>query len=316
MSNGVLWSTVIHFTFSKNFFSWSVIGDKKGISKSYNNIGSVYYRQNNYTKALKNYFLSLKICQETNNVQGVAIAYNNLGNVYADENKFPEALKNYLATLNISQEIGDKQGIASSYVNIGSIYHELQQNDKAEEYCLKSLSIAKEIGDLETIKGSNQNLSSIYSDVGRHKESLERYKAFIAARDSLINEENTKKTVQLQMNYEFDKKQAATQMKQDIRDKIQEAEAKKQRIVLMLVTCFLILVLILSLVIFRNLRINQKKNKIIELQKEVVEKQKRIVEEKQKEIIDSITYARRIQRALITNEKYIEKSLQRLMRNK
>jgi hypothetical protein len=44
--------------------------------------------------------------------------------------------------------------------------------------------------------------------------------------------------------------------------------------------------------------------------------QKELVEEKQKEILDSIRYAKRIQDALITSEKTIEKSLNRLMNSK
>ena len=36
-------------------------------------------------------------------------------------------------------------------------------------------------------------------------------------------------------------------------------------------------------------------------------------EEKQKEILDSIFYARRIQRSLLTTEKYIGRNLKRLM---
>jgi hypothetical protein len=41
-------------------------------------------------------------------------------------------------------------------------------------------------------------------------------------------------------------------------------------------------------------------------------KQKQEVEEKQKEILDSIHYAKRIQTALLTSEYYIEKNLKRL----
>ncbi len=39
-------------------------------------------------------------------------------------------------------------------------------------------------------------------------------------------------------------------------------------------------------------------------------------EEKQKEVMDSIRYARRIQSALITSEKYIARNLNRLISNK
>ena len=46
-----------------------------------------------------------------------------------------------------------------------------------------------------------------------------------------------------------------------------------------------------------------------------LEHQKYIVEEKQKEILDSIHYAKRIQTALITSERYISKTLIKLNRN-
>jgi len=45
--------------------------------------------------------------------------------------------------------------------------------------------------------------------------------------------------------------------------------------------------------------------KVTQKQKEIIEKQKHLVEESQKEIIDSITYAQRIQQVLLTPEKYI-----------
>ncbi len=41
----------------------------------------------------------------------------------------------------------------------------------------------------------------------------------------------------------------------------------------------------------------------------VIEGQKRVIEEKQKDIIDSITYAGRIQKSLLPTEKYIDKNL-------
>lgn len=48
---------------------------------------------------------------------------------------------------------------------------------------------------------------------------------------------------------------------------------------------------------------------IAEELKSVAEQQRHIVEEKQKEIVDSITYAKRIQTALLTSEEYISESL-------
>ena len=58
----------------------------------------------------------------------------------------------------------------------------------------------------------------------------------------------------------------------------------------------------------------QSQNKIIEEQKLFVEKANQLLPEKNQEITDSITYAKRIQNALITNENYIENHLKRLMK--
>ena len=42
-----------------------------------------------------------------------------------------------------------------------------------------------------------------------YKQAYEHYKSYVLYRDSLINEENTKKTVQAEMQYDFDKKETA-----------------------------------------------------------------------------------------------------------
>ncbi len=47
-------------------------------------------------------------------------------------------------------------------------------------------------------------------------------------------------------------------------------------------------------------------------QKNEIQSQKQSIEEKQKEILDSIRYAKRIQTAILANEKYIEKNINRL----
>ena len=68
---------------------------------------------------------------------------------------------------------------------------------------------------------------------------------------------------------------------------------------------------------------SRKQNKIIAKQKEIVEHQrnevehqKELVEEKQKEVMDSIRYARRIQFAQLPSLLYINKNLNKLNKTK
>lgn len=46
----------------------------------------------------------------------------------------------------------------------------------------------------------------------------------------------------------------------------------------------------------------------IQYAKQTINQQKKIIEEKNKDILDSIRYARRIQNALLPSEKYIDKA--------
>ena len=54
---------------------------------------------------------------------------------------------------------------------------------------------------------------------------------------------------------------------------------------------------------------NENFEKMLVSERQEIAKQKEVIEEKQKEILDSIHYAKRIQTALLTNEKYIERVL-------
>ena len=227
---------------------------------------------------------------------------------------YAKALEHYLKSLKIMKEIGDKEGTADCYINLGEINVQLKKFNEAKKYLNEALSISKDIGEKDIIKDSYRGLAELQNKTGNYKQALDSYKQFIIYRDSLLNEENTKKSVQTQMNYEFAKKENETKAEQDKKDLIVEKEKQKQKITIVSVSVGLILVLVLALVILRSLRQNQKKNKIITEQKEIVEHQKELVEEKQKEILDSIHYAKRIQTALITSEKYVDKNLKRLMK--
>ena len=56
-----------------------------------------------------------------------------------------------------------------------------------------------------------------------------------------------------------------------------------------------------------------KQKKVIEGQKQLVDEAYKRLHEKNREMIDSINYAKRIQDALITSERYIENCLRRLI---
>ncbi|MFL5753333.1 MAG: tetratricopeptide repeat protein [Bacteroidia bacterium] len=301
------------------------IDDKLGMARQLGNIGSLYYGKDEYASALEFYSKAIKLAEQVKNRKMVALQMGNMGSAYADmadKKTSPEsdtlrnrALVLFLKTLEIDEGMGIKSSAAIQLINIGSVYLAQRKMKEAEEYLLRGLHLAEEIGFLDEIKSAHEDLSRYYEKKGNPAKALEHYKSYIRVRDSIFSEENTKKNVQLDMQYEFDKKEAEARAEQDKKDAVAKAESKKQRIIIISVSSGLLLVLILVLIVLRSLRLNQKKNRIITEQKEIVEKQKHLVEEKQKEILDSIYYARRIQRALITSEWYIDRNLNELKKS-
>ena len=295
------------------------LGDKNGITADLGNIGIVYKAQGAasteasakvelFSKALDYHFKALKMKEELGNKNGIANTLGNIGNVYTEQKDYPKALDYHFKALKMDDELGNKNGIAINLGNIGALYLKEKKLADAKTYINKSLSLAKQIGWREGCKGNYQELSSLDSMLGNYEGAYAHYKLYIIYRDSINNEESTKKQTQTEMQYEFDKKETQTKAEQDKRDAVAATESRKQKVILASVISGLALVLAFAGFVFRSLRITRR-------QKQLIETQKHLVEEKQREILDSIRYARRIQTALLPTESYIDKMLKRFIKN-
>lgn len=283
-------------------------GQQKDLADDYNNIGNIYLNKADHTQALDYYFKSLAIRKEVKDLEGEATSLNNIGSIYKEQGKYDLA-KNYLeGSLKLSQQLEDPVGEAIAYVNLGGLYLLKKDYEQAGPLLQKSLDLGKEVGDLETEKEANQLLSEYFEARGNDLQALTHFKAYIANRDSLQNEENTKKTVRMEMNYEFDKKEEAARLEQEKKEVLAAADKKRQNIILMAISGIGLLVLGFAIFAYRSFLQKQKAN--VE-----ITRQKHLIEEKQKEILDSIYYARRIQRSLLTSERYIRRNLGRMIRD-
>ena len=89
---------------------------------------------------------------------------------------------------------------------------------------------------------------------------------------------------------------------QETQKALAESENRKQNIIIYSVIGGLLLVIVFSIVMFNRLRVTRR-------QKGIIEKQKLLVDEKNKEITDSINYAKRIQNAKLPDRKEILSAL-------
>ncbi len=294
------------------------IGDKDGIANSLNNIGNLFYTQNNMTRALYYSTRSLKIQEEIGDYEGMAYSLNNLGGIYFYKGEIAKALEYYFQSKQMRQKIGDSQGLAASMHNIASVYiksahinngDRKKQLSLAKAYTDSSLTLSKQLGFPANIRNAERLLSRIDSANGKFAEAWEHYKQYIIYKDSINNEANHQASIKSHLKYVFEKKEAILKEQIDKERIIVEEKSKMQQLIIFCVAAGLALVLIFSLFIYRSLLKNRKANVIISNQKKLVEDKNLIIEIKQKEIIDSINYAKRIQYSLLAHHDFLKQHL-------
>jgi tetratricopeptide (TPR) repeat protein len=302
--------------FSRAFRLAKETGNKTDMAMWQGSIGNVYTEKGDLIRALGYNLQALTDFEQMKNKDAVAATFGNIGVIYAelaDKETGPGAgdsllklgLEYYSKALQLQRELGNGYGAAIQLLNIGILHMRLKNYSESRKFLQRSIALNDSVGSLDGTKNGEKSLSDLDSITGDMRGALEHYRRYIAVRDSISNEQNTKKQTQAEMQYEFAKKESINKAEQDKRDAV-------TRIIIYSISGGLLLVLLLALFIFRSYRQKQKANVIITQQKEEVEMQKILVEEKQKAILDSIYYAKRIQRSLFPRESYIAKKFRGL----
>lgn len=120
----------------------------------------------------------------------------------------------------------------------------------------------------------------------------------------IISKEEAKNYVlKLQFNQDMQMKEAQFKIEQALKDEQAKNEKRIQQYISITFGFVLILVSVFSFFIYKALKLNKQNTAVIQHQKTKVEHQNELLAEKQKEIIDSINYAKRIQDAYLPPEK-------------
>jgi serine phosphatase RsbU (regulator of sigma subunit) len=278
------------------------LGDQEAIAGEYGSLGNVYDDMGDHGNALAFDFKALQMYLKLDNKTSIARQYGNIGNIYEEMGNYTEALDFEFKALDIDQKVGYKRGTSSKMNTIGSIYTHQKKFALARLYIDSALNVAKRIGESDYVKNAYYELSNLDEASADYKNGLKDYKTYIAYRDSLLNRSNTKKIVQTEMNFEFQQKQAAQKAEQDKLQVIAEQEHKKQLIIRNAFIIGFVLMMALAFFIFRGYKQKQNAAKVINLQKIMVE-------QKQKEIVDSLHYAQKIQKALLASDNLLHSYL-------
>lgn len=296
--------------------------DPNVLSASYNNIASQFLYSSQYDSAIYYYIKSLELFRKLNDYSNSCITLSNLGSVYFSQKKYNLAAQYYEECIVYANKNNDQENLAINLNNLGEVYSQINQPKKAEEAVLKSLSLAKEIKADYIIPYTYENLTRIYTQLKDYEKALEYQGLYITIKDSIYNAENSQKLQEMLVKFETEKKENQI--------KLQSAEIQQSKLVKNGLIILVVFVLLVALVIFNSYRNKHKANLLITRQKEEIlskneelnqqneeilaqrdeiENKSVLLEDKNKEIIDSIKYAKRLQEAILPPDLLVKEIL-------
>lgn len=285
--------------FKKSLSVSQKINDHMGLAETSNNMGVSYMMMSKYNEARKyfeqskNFFDSLHLNFE------LSRSLANLGELEYNQGNWEESLKYYLQSLQIKKKINDDYGIASTYYLISLLKKKRGKLEDSRHYGNLSLTYSQEINNLEIQEKSLQVLHAVEKELGNFKKALEMLTLANIFKDSLQSKENQKALYRTEFQYEYEKKALADSLQHQSELLVHQAQVKQkqsqlksQRIISFLSILGFVSVVVFLIIIYKALQ-NKRKANI------ALDQSKKLIETQHSKIIDSISYAQKIQESIL-----------------
>jgi serine phosphatase RsbU (regulator of sigma subunit)/tetratricopeptide (TPR) repeat protein len=288
-------------SFKKSLVAMTDAGDVYGIAGANISIGNIYFFKRDYENALKYYQVCLDLSKQVKNEMIAAKAKEDIANVLLEQKKYNEALTYYKEGLGTLEKIGDLDGVSGSYNNMGNAYLALGNYKESENCFMKALEISKKYGLNNWMHDSYAGMAHLYFTTEKYKEAY-LYKDSAMVIDSVIvGQEHAAQSKEMEARFQNRKKEDEIKHLNEVNAEKDEIEHKQKQIIIA-VSAGLVLVLLLAFFLVRLSSARRKANLRLE-------EQNKIIAEKNKDITDSITYARRIQQSVLPDVKLLEDSV-------
>lgn len=321
----------------------------------YSNIGNIYGDQKNYRKGLEYSFKAVAVEEKVKDKRALSVTLSNIGGIYSSLELNDSALYYYIRSLRMAEEIKDTFSIALSLTNSAIIYTKLKRYDSgykfsqkgykmakdkglgdiiiynlktmgdidlanknyesAENYYLQSLERSKKMKAQLLIRDSYEALATFYNEKGDFEKAYTNYKLYSEAKDTMLNEENSKLITEMNTKYTTEKKEKEIELLKKNED-IQtleltkkKNELEKQQTISISVFVGFLLLMIVAILMYSRYRLKKRANEQLQSTYNLIEEKNQVIEKSNLMITDSITYAKRIQDAILPSNEEIAKAL-------
>jgi tetratricopeptide (TPR) repeat protein len=268
--------------------------------------------QGNYPEAEKLILKAIDYYQSIEDYRMLRRLYTNLASMTGSDN-----LTKTRQWVHLAMEAKEKykdEGIGSTdeshlYFHLAALALQEGNLMDAEKHIKLAFDIAQQGKEKESQLQTAKLYRKILYELGRYKESDDMADFIFAIKEELLNDETKRNIMQLEAKMQYQvkaEKDSLVNLQKDATIARQEAEAQQNKTQRIALLGGLGLIALFSLFMLNRYRLIARQKKLISQQKDEVEAKRReadhqreLVQEKNKEIIDSINYARHIQQAIL-----------------
>ncbi|MBI4946578.1 MAG: SpoIIE family protein phosphatase [Bacteroidetes bacterium] len=274
------------------------VNDKPNVARCLFQHGYLYLYLKDTASGLEYFLQSLNLNRELNNKEGEAAALMGMGQGYTDQHEYEKSKEYLIQSMELREKINDKRGHAAAMNAYMTLCCNTGNYEEAEKISLKGVKLATELGDKMGICRFKKDLGNIYLRKNKIEEA-ERVLLEVLENAERINFRRAILTVHYALSEVCEKKgdyksalqhfQLFHKMDQETAGTDAAMKAKSMQLV-------------------NKIENAQKEAEINRLKNVELKNAFDIIAEKNKDITDSINYARRIQQALLASDDMLKRN--------
>ena len=209
---GIIYSSNRNFSKAEEYFTKALElseqrGEDKRIAINCINLGIGKNDQGDPEEASEYFQRALEIFQELKDTTNIAEVLNNMGNSYFQKNHFSIAKDYYEQALQLSEKVSNTFYLSGYQLNYGKTLYQFGDYDAAMIYLKRSLDSYMDVKNTEGIIEALNWMANTSREQGEKDKAFVFYNESLMWKDSLLNEKSKEWVSELQMKYEFDKKE-------------------------------------------------------------------------------------------------------------
>lgn len=199
----------------KAFDFWKTIDNKEGTARALNNIGEIYRQKKQLTKAFEYYSKSLSINEKIGSLRNKAANLENMGMIKSAEGNTTKAFEFYEQSLALYSENNFPDDQIQILVLMGKEYFKINQSEKAYNYFYDAYENSKKSNDLRQMSSSALGLSNSLEKMNDHQNSLKYFKIHSAITDSIVSRQKIDQMAILQLQFLNDLNKKEIELKEN-----------------------------------------------------------------------------------------------------